>query len=79
MPFPPRLKYVFMIVYIFLHLMTFDLNLLALIMLFLNEFGQHATTERGHVPCGYFVQHLQQNALKYGFHDCLHILALGDL
>ena len=27
-------------------------------------FGQHANNEKGHVPCAYFVKHLQQNALK---------------
>ena len=66
-----------MIVYIFLHLMTFDLILLALIMIF--SFGQHANTKRGHVLCANFVKYLQQNALKFVFYNYLLIFALGDL
>ena len=53
---------VFMIVYILLHLMIFDLILLALKCDL--SFGQHANNEKGHFPCAYFVKHLQQNALK---------------
>ena len=43
------------------------------------SFVQYTNTERGYVPCTYLVKHLQKNAIKYGFYECLHIFALGDL
>ena len=62
MPFSPRLKYGF---YDCLHIIALDdlcphFNGLKSDL----SFGQHANNENGHVPCAYFVKHLQQNALK---------------
>ena len=54
-----RLKYGFMNVYIFLHLMAFDLILLALIMIF--HSGNMQTLKEGMFRA-YFVKHLQQIA-----------------
>ena len=53
---------VFMIVCILLYLMTSDLILLALKVNF--HLGSMQKMKKVHVPCAYFVKHLQQNALK---------------
>ena len=71
------LNTVFIIVYSFLHVVTFDL------IIGLNDnlsFGQHANTEGGHVPClpckTFAAKCLFLQGLSMVFYDCLHILHL---
>ena len=74
------LNTVFIIVYSYLHVVTFDL------IIGLNNnlsFGQHANTEGGHVPCllckTFAAKCLFLQGLSMVFYDCLHIFALADL
>ena len=74
------LNTVFIIVYSYLHVVTFDL------IIGLNNnlsFGQHANTEGGHVPCflckTFAAKCLFLQGLSMVFYDCLHIFALSDL
>ena len=60
--------------------MTFDLSIGLNYDL---SFGQHANTERGHVPCllskTFAAKYFFSPRLKYGFYDRLHIFVLVDL
>ena len=74
MHFSPRLKYG---VYDCLHIIALDDLSPHYIGLKLDlSFGQHANNEKEHVPCAYFVIHLQQNALKSGFMSIYILLHL---
>ena len=63
MPFSPRLKYGF---YDCLHIIALDDLCPHFIGLKSDlSFGQHSNNEKWHVPCAYFVKHLQQNVSRF--------------